>query len=1065
MISKRDLQLGKIAMRAGMVTKDQITRCLALKKKLAETKGKDVALGALLLKKGYITQEQLEEIVRLHNEKGGSADGEARGRSGRRKRAKRASSAGEASGETSGEAATATASAEAGATDPADAAGDDEAAERARAKKARAKKARAKKAREGADPDAPAGERARRGANGAQPAARSSRRAAPEASGEASKPEEASDAGAVESAEGTVESTSHSDADPALFASAPEGATDDEDRRLIACPDCGKQYRVREKQTGKRFACRRCKSRVKVPKDLFSRPIEAAPKAKGKPKSRADVEVEEFTLSSSEQAPDDEEAGPTPSVRAAAAQAAAAIKKVQAQTSIADLARAATQQQKKGLPPRTKFGPRQAATLLVSVLGLVGVVGGALWARERSRLEAEAAAQALADRELGAWRQSLEGAVAKAEGALAKRSPIEIGTALADLRLVLGERAALSRRDNQARSQAELVARKVDELARTLLLARADAYAAEGGLRGAEEAIVALAEAVRETPDDEALTVRLGRRLIAAHRHEEAAKALERLAERSAAARCLRGLALERGDDGPRAAEEYAKVEHPLAPVLVARAHVADRAWAAALTALGGASGLDARGKAAGKVIEALAHEGKGDLRAADAAYVEAGAEVADVPEPRIARGEFLLRQGRVDEAVVELERAKTIGGTARGLLALGDAYAAQLETDRARAVYRDATALPAMVEAGDATAPGGVDPFEAPFQSDARALARVRLGALEAGAGRVGPAREQLGQAQQLDPFVVEAEVLLAELDLREANLPLADSRLARVELLLRRLEGPGRAPEQRGAELVRAPVAAQALVVRAAHLHAAGRFQEALDRVARAEQVDPAVSAAANALRGRLFEALNQHERAYEAFARAAALEVEPTSPAGRAYVGARKALDEAGAGGVGKALAGVEAALSFNPYHASAQLLRARALVLDGRASLAVPALEAAIGLNGYLRDAFVARGFLHVRDLPEQERTREAATRALGDFQFALRVEAKQGGERAETHYGLALVHFLLNDLRAALDAANRCLELDEKFTEGWGLRARIKERQGDRAGASADAAQHKALAGG
>ena len=67
MISKRDLQLGKIALKAGFVTKDQITRCLALKKKLAQEKGKNVALGALLIKKGYLTKEQLEEVVHLHD--------------------------------------------------------------------------------------------------------------------------------------------------------------------------------------------------------------------------------------------------------------------------------------------------------------------------------------------------------------------------------------------------------------------------------------------------------------------------------------------------------------------------------------------------------------------------------------------------------------------------------------------------------------------------------------------------------------------------------------------------------------------------------------------------------------------------------------------------------------------------------------------------------------------------------------------------------------------------------------------------------------------------------------
>ena len=63
MISKRDVQLGKIALAEDMVSKEQINKCLKIKKKL-KTKA---SLGAILVKKGYIDKDQLEVIVGIHN--------------------------------------------------------------------------------------------------------------------------------------------------------------------------------------------------------------------------------------------------------------------------------------------------------------------------------------------------------------------------------------------------------------------------------------------------------------------------------------------------------------------------------------------------------------------------------------------------------------------------------------------------------------------------------------------------------------------------------------------------------------------------------------------------------------------------------------------------------------------------------------------------------------------------------------------------------------------------------------------------------------------------------------
>lgn len=1066
MISKRDLQLGKIALRAGMITKDDLTRALALQKKLVKTKGKKVALGALLLKKGYITQEQLEEIVKLHNEKAGAetsgetsgvtsaiasaeASGEASGEEPvkEKKKTKRAAAADEAP------AATATRGSSRRAKTDAPAADDDDAA---RKKKER----RASRAEQEASKNGGAGRSSRLDAAAAE-GATSKRSKRVGASSKAEKPERADDEEAPkkEAKRGKPErrpSASDSEVDPAIFQSAPEDAVDEDDRRLIACPECGKKYRVRQAQVGKRFGCRRCKSKVKVPKDLFSRPVEAEGGKGG------GVEVEEFTLGSSDMtdsgSSDGDEAATPPkaTVRTAAAKAAVAIQRVQAGPSIAELAKAAQVAQKKGLPPRTRFGPKQAVTLAACVLALVGIVGGVVVVKNRAAEAEAAAAKARVDKEFDAWKATLDGVLARVEPTLKQGSAIDIGTLLTELGHASKEKTSLIQGDNRTRADAYEEQQGLPGKTVELLLQKARKLVEERGPAGADEAREIYKEVVKRRPDDPALRLLYARKLIEARRVAECAALLEPLAAASPQAMALRGYALERGDAGTKAAKAYAELQDPLAPVLAGRANIVDRAYDRALEALGKAAGLEGQAAAAAKVVEAQALELKGDPGAAERTLREAADLAKDTPFPRVALGELLLRQGRADQALTELQAANLVAGTARGFLATGDAFATRMELDRARTFYRDAASQPLLPQ-GAVLAAGEVDPFEAPFAPDPRAAARCRLAALDLAAGNIEQARAQYGDAQAIDPFSPDAEAGLARIDLREANLPLCEARLSRAYGLLARIDGAE-------AEVVRSPAAGRVLIVKGAFLIEHGRHQEASEVLSLAAQVDPGLAPQASTLLGRMFEATSQPRRAYDAYTDAARTEVQESVPGGREFAAAQRRFAEGGAepAQLQRVLDGLTAALAENPYLARAYLLRGQVLIAMKKPRDALVELERAVVVNKYLRDAYIVRGFCYVRDLPEREQTRETTALAQEAFQTALLIEQRQGGERAETHTGLAQVLFLQNDLLPAHKAADRAVELDADYAEAYRVRAMIRARQGNAAGAQQDQKKHDEL---
>ncbi len=1038
LISKRDVQLGKIALKAGFVTKDQITRCLALQKKLAKEKGKKVALGSLLLKKGYIDKDQLEEIVRLHNaalEKAGGAS--------------------EASGEV-------TASAEgeddAAAKKLAAAKAKKKAAAKAKAKKlaeAKKKKAREQAEASGEEPSAGAASAEEAGAESAPPAeerkrSRTSARAKSAAAGKASRDKaDKADRAKADKREKKAKTSTRtsartsaraskagpstaSEADASLFLSAPEDAVDEEDRRLIACPDCAKKYRVRADQVGKRFNCRRCKFRIKVPKDLFERPSEVGAAAPA-------VEVEEFLLSSSDAEPageGDEEA----KVAVAAAKAATAVAKVgqQSQRSIADLAAAAATRKAKPLAPRAKFGVLQALTALASLTVITVLVGGTWYYFDQQEQARLVDIERRIKEELAGWTQRLDRALARAKEAGERGDPHGIRTALSALELVrTAERSKLVQRGNQAASAAYEEQVGVVAQMRDLFLRQGDLLLEAGGPTAAEDALIAYGRAEEVAPGHAATQLKLVRTRIRARQFEAAAKGIAALAQKDDTAHALEGLAWELGGAADSAVAAYEKLSDPLGPVLAARALVVAGDAGKAIGRLDRVQGLQGLDLAAAKVVEGLAYEVRDDAERALRAFELAVAADAETPFPRIARAEFFARQGRLREALADLKQANRISATAAGLVAEGKLHLALLDAEEGLTALR--AALQATPLPGARRVAGEVDPFGLPTAPDPHAEARVLLALADAARGDSDSARRALGQVVQDYPFspygyagFVQLQLFSAK-DARELD-PLAESYVSRAISLARKIGGSDPIPSRESGFVLLVQGRLQMLRARRA---------EALTSFEQAARLAPDLASDAWTLAGRTLIDQSLMTKALLELQRA----VERTRTSG-SYKAAREAI---AAGRSKQASEGLRVLLALHPYDSLLWVALAEAQRSTAPVE-AKAALDRAIELNPALAEAFRARALLQLRDLPEGQRDVE---RGGQDAQQAREIEERRGSLTAPTLYALALYLRIRQDTKGALETLGRCIELDREFAEAYRLRAEVARAAGDTKQADAD----------
>ena len=171
----------------------------------------------------------------------------------------------------------------------------------------------------------------------------------------------------------------------------------------------------------------------------------------------------------------------------------------------------------------------------------------------------------------------------------------------------------------------------------------------------------------------------------------------------------------------------------------------------------------------------------------------------------------------------------------------------------------------------------------------------------------------------------------------------------------------------------------------------------------------------------------------------------ETDERSELGRVYQAAKRALDALEPGNrpsVDRARTGILACLIRDPYHVHARVLLARLSVQTKDYDVALATLRRAEEINPYLRDVFVVRGFLNVRDLPEDRLTRESKEQAAKDFAFALDLEQRSGGAQAETLYGQALVLYQQRRLLDAQQKIQACLEVDANYANAYQLRAQV-----------------------
>ncbi|MEZ0229066.1 MAG: tetratricopeptide repeat protein, partial [Planctomycetota bacterium] len=674
-ISKRDLQLGKIALRAGMVTKEQLAKSLAIQKKLE----KPVGLGAIFLKKGYISREQLEEIVKLHNDskdKNGAAEtGEKKKKKKKKaKKDKDAKDAKNGSEAPSGsDAATATSGSEAPAS---------------------ASEAKSEAPTNGSESGA------------ATASAPSSEEAKPEAKKDEKKSSKAQPALKKDST-ASQSNTSQSDIDAVLLESAPSDAgpidETDPERRVITCQKCSKKYRIKKKQAGKKFACRKCKTKVKIPRDIFDKPAAgstsgARTKDKGSAKNPA-VKVEEFNLGSGSdvgevpakgdktdkaekaEKPDKAEKaedGPTtkkpsaptkrPSGSASAATtagkksgAAAAVK----EGGYGDLVKAAADKKVTPLGPKTT--PRQRLLGYIQAVVFLGVVVGigvGIWYWKH--LEAEERATKLRLAVEGEWSNvsaPYKAAVDKARKAVADSqvalekggelpaellrdlttSATDLEKALTGLRPSDATQQVIQAPANMEKARALLAETTPDALIRSIYLMRGRVHLAMGGESHVLEACRDFNEVLKREPSNDEGLALLGQAELRRRNYVAAIEALRKslAAKSDPKTRAYLALALEAGDLCKDAVKEYEALaaNEPLALVFKARALLLDGDADGAIGALDAAK-LEGEALAAAQARRGQALERKGDLDGAAKAFEAAAAGSGKSGRAHIARGE-----------------------------------------------------------------------------------------------------------------------------------------------------------------------------------------------------------------------------------------------------------------------------------------------------------------------------------------------------------------------------------------------------------------------------------------
>jgi tetratricopeptide (TPR) repeat protein len=197
-------------------------------------------------------------------------------------------------------------------------------------------------------------------------------------------------------------------------------------------------------------------------------------------------------------------------------------------------------------------------------------------------------------------------------------------------------------------------------------------------------------------------------------------------------------------------------------------------------------------------VAAAYADLAEPDYDAALAEIDRAGDLMGDSPKPHVSRGRLLMRMGRRDEALAELEKARELGGDdslaaykslleKAGLLQgsgdLAGAVAAvreamKIDNMRAEGPYKLGVLLEASLDAS-----GAVAAYGKALERDPRhALSLYNLGRLTARAGDEPAAAVYYRRAIEAEPAFAEAMVNLASLERAAGNEAEAERLLRRA-------------------------------------------------------------------------------------------------------------------------------------------------------------------------------------------------------------------------------------------------------------------------------------------
>ncbi|MBL4844686.1 MAG: hypothetical protein JKY65_04100 [Planctomycetes bacterium] len=1018
MISKRDVQLGKIALKEGFISKEQLTKCLALKKKLAKDKGKKVALGALLLKKGYLTKEQLQDCVKLHNAALEDAGEEGEKRRKKKRRSKRSKAV------------------------PAEDEAEDASEERPAVKRRRSKKRTSGGEEDVKDEGEGATATATRDAK-AKTSTRSKRSRSRRTSrdGRSKRSRKQEDGDPLESAVDAV--------DPAVFASAIGGEDETKVRRLIACPDCGKKYRVRRNQVGRRFSCRRCDHRIKVPKDLFLRESEVS-------EVHPAMEVEEFVLGSGGGVVEEEERParskskrgkpPAPigkgkgkgrgrkkaSLAEAAAQAAAAVDRVGKEPSIADLAAQAATYKAKPLAPTRKFTSKDLLTMVVTAAALFGMIFGsyqffvvmpanAETEKELARLEAEFKKK---------FKEPLDKALAAAATAQQDKNPRALGNA----REILAQAALMEGLLGEVKARATDYAAKQDVQTkiRQYMEEEGYLYLDQGGLQ-ATRGLEVLGKALELPGVGDEVRLKVASIQIKHRQFKTATKILSKASGDKAKA--LLGLAWERGGVAAKAKKAYGSLSDPLGPVLAARADLAAGDPSSALRKIKLVTGLEGQDLAAMHLVKALALEQTKDFGGAGSAFDLAVANAKGSPIPRAARAEFNLRRGKLRDALADAKASNC----ARGLLAKGDAHLALLDLDAAMLAYKAASEK----ASDEHKAPdeerrlvgGYVDPLLAPSPDDPGTVAYCRLAQIYFAQERYLEAQEtvQMALAQHpTEPVALATLALFALLQEQQGN---SDLYLDRALDLCTKIK------KDKDKPYIASPGTGYVLWIHGLRRLQQSRLDNAIEALELAPKFDPALRGPCGVLAGRAHERKGNVRKAVPRFLDSASAERNASLKLLKQFVAK------------GHPLPRIEkycyALLARNPYHSQARVMRSRARMAAGKHKEALADANAAIEANSKVREAYLHRAFLLLRDLPQDMRK---ADQGAQDVNAAVALEG--GGDRATLRYAQALAAWLGGDEKEARTQLTKCFDENEDFAWAYDLKAKMAEFLGKTAEAAA-----------